>query len=86
MNPMLEVIFEEPAVDQTNADFFLPLIVRDKSSNELFLYVQIGNKGIHKNANVYLDIFRLKEKMLINFIMRVTPFSLVLNQVSSLPS
>jgi hypothetical protein len=65
MNPMLEVIFEDPNVDQTYAEFFLPLIVRDKSTNELFLYIQVGNKGIHKNTDVYLDIFRLKEKILI---------------------
>jgi hypothetical protein len=65
--PVLEVIFELPSLDQTNAEFILPLIVVDKNTNELYMLVQIGNKGIHKaeEGDIYLELYRLSEKVLI---------------------
>jgi len=66
-NPFLEVIFEDPTTDPTNAEFIMPLLVIDRGTREMFLFIQIGNKGVHKAAEgqVHYDIFRLNEKILI---------------------
>jgi hypothetical protein len=66
-SPFVEAIFESPVVDQTNAEFILVYLVMDRTTHEVFLFVQIGDKGIHKAAqgDVYLDFFRLDEKLLI---------------------
>lgn len=66
--PMLEVIFEEPIVDATKADFALPILVRNKASGELYLMIQTGNKGVHVNGTtttaIYVDIFCLNERII----------------------
>lgn len=66
-NPMLEVIFELPTTDQTYAEFILVLLVKNKATNEVYLLVQIGNKGIQKQeeGTLYLEIYRLDEKLLL---------------------
>lgn len=66
-DPMLQVIFELPAADQTYAEFIMPLLVRDLETDEVFLLLQIGNKGIQKieEGNIHIDFFRLNEKLLI---------------------
>lgn len=68
VDPFLEAIFEDPETDQTNAAFVLPLLVIDKNTKEVYLLIQIDRdslkKGIHKNTTIYLDIFKLKNRLL----------------------
>ncbi len=66
-DPYLEVIFEDPTTDPTNAEFILPLLVVDVATRELLLFVQIGNKGVHEplEGQVHYDVYRLNEKILI---------------------
>ena len=65
-SPMLEVIFELPVLDDTNAEFVLVLLVKNVVTNELLLYVQTGNKGIQKYAqgSMNFDIFHLSERLI----------------------
>jgi len=67
-NPFLEVIFEDPTVDQANAEFVLTMLVVNKETNELYLFVQIGNHGNQKleAGLVRLELYRLNEKTLWN--------------------
>lgn len=65
--PMLEVIFEEPLVDATYAEFVMPILVKDKITGQLYLMVQIGNKGIHTGEigeNILIDLFHLEERII----------------------
>jgi hypothetical protein len=64
--PILEVIFEEPVVDATYAEFIMPMLVKNKITGKLYLMVQIGNKGIHKVevGPVLVDLFHLDERIL----------------------
>jgi hypothetical protein len=65
-NPLLEVVFELPVTDATYAEFFLPLLVRNKITGQLLLMIQIGNKGIHKEEEgpILIDVFHLDERIL----------------------
>jgi hypothetical protein len=65
--PMLEAIFELPAVDATYAEFVLTTLVKNKVTGRLYLMIQIGNKGVHKEeeGQVLVDLFNLDERILI---------------------
>jgi hypothetical protein len=65
--PVYEVIFEEPVIDSTYAEFIIVLLVKNKVTGQLYLMLQIGNKGIHVRGegNVFVDIFHLYERVLV---------------------
>ena len=65
--PLSEVIFELPALNQSGAEFMLPLLVQDRATKEVFLFIQLGNSGVHKTEEgpMSIDIFRLGEPLII---------------------
>jgi hypothetical protein len=67
--PLLQVEFELPTLDRTNAEFVLVLLVKNVSTNELMLYVQTGNKGVQTfsggSTNFNIDIFHLDERIVL---------------------
>jgi len=63
--PMLEVIFEEPIQDATYAEFVMPILVRNKATGQLYLMVQVGNKGVHtSDSSILVDLFHLDERII----------------------
>jgi hypothetical protein len=64
-HPFFETIFEAPVIDHTYAEFALAMLVRNKITGEIYLLIQIGNKGVHDaSANVLVDIFHLNERVI----------------------
>jgi hypothetical protein len=65
--PMLEAIFELPVIDSAYAEFILPILVKNKSTGQIYLMLQIGNKGVHKEEEgpILVDLFNLDERILI---------------------
>lgn len=64
--PLVKVIFEEPLIDTQYAEFILPLLVRNNVTNELYLMIQIGNKGVHSSdSSVLVDLFHLSERIVV---------------------
>jgi len=64
--PMSQVIFENPTVDATYAEFILPLLVRNKATGQIYLMVQIGNKGVHitGEGTIFIELYHLDERIL----------------------
>jgi len=70
-DPLVETIFELPVIDQTYAQFVLFSIIKDKNTDELFMYVQIKKENTNKSAHIkgdgtyFVEIYKLKERILI---------------------
>ena len=65
--PILQTIFEKIATDAVYAEFVLPLLVKNRLTGEVYLLIQIGNKGIHiiQEGPILLDIFHLDERVIV---------------------
>lgn len=65
-SPMLEVIFEEPVINASHADFIMPILVRNKLNGQLYLMIQMGNEGVQvHDSSVFVDLFHLEERIIV---------------------
>jgi len=66
-SPILDAVFETPTTDRTYAEFILPLLVVNRITKEVYLCIQMGRKGLHKQqeGNLSLELYRLNEKLLV---------------------